>query len=203
MPRSHDSSPCSLRQGCQRLGRSGGATVGGTLLLGVSILAWVPAAQAEDVLPVWVLIDDDTPVADARVQVIAQGRPLRQADGRADERSNEDGVVGLSFESLPPSFTVKASGGRADGRRLRGSLRTQVQDYQPGTIVYLTPATTLLSEVRERDPSLGDRAATRRVKCMIGIPRWHDLTSDLQRSDHASGAMRFSSRPAGVAGSGG
>ena len=146
-------------------------TISSALLLAVASLASSPPAQAEDLLPVWVFADPDTPVAGATVEVVADGSSLRQIDGRAAEATNEEGVVGLEFDALPPRFTVKVSGGRTDGRRVRGALRTDVEDYQPGTIVYVNPATSLAAELRDRDPDLSLRAATRRAKRILGIPQ--------------------------------
>ena len=166
-------------------------TISSALLLAVASLASSLPAQAEVLLPVWVFADQDTPVAGATVEVVADGSSLRQIDGRAEEATNEEGVVGLEFDVLPAAFTVKVSGGSADGRRVRGVLRTDVEDFQSGTIVYVNPATSLVAELRDRDPDSSVRAATRRAKRILGIPRWHDLGSDLQRSDRWFGGDAF------------
>jgi hypothetical protein len=165
--------------------------IAGALLLAVSSFAWIAAAEAEDLVPVWVFVDQDTPVAGARVEVVAEGHPLGQIDGRTEETSNEEGVVGLEFDGLPPAFTVKASGGLADGRQLRGVLRTDIKGYEPAAIVYVNPATTLAAELRQLDPDLSERAATHRTKRLLGIPRWLDITSDLQRGDRWFGGDAF------------
>jgi hypothetical protein len=171
--------------------RSRRTITAGTLLLAVSSFAWIAAAEAEDLVPVWVFVDQDTPVAGARVEVVSEGRPLGQIDGRAVETTNDEGVVGLEFDGLPPTFTVKASGGRADGRPLRGVLRTDIDGYEPAAIVYVNPATTLAAELRQLDPDLSERAATHRTKRLLGIPSWLDITSDLQRSDRWFGGDAF------------
>jgi hypothetical protein len=171
--------------------RSRRTIAAGTLLLAVSSFAWIDAAEAEDLLPVWVFVDQDTPVAGAQVEVIAEGRPLAQTDGSTMEATNEEGVVGLEYDGLPAACTVKAFGGTADGRPIRGVLRTEVEGHEAADIVYVDPATTLAAELRQLHPDLSERAATHRTKRLLGIPNWLDITSDLQRSDRWFGGDAF------------
>jgi hypothetical protein len=72
-----------------------------------------------------------------------------QVDGRTSERSNENGVVGFVFDTAPRAFTVVVSRGRAEGKPVHGILRAEVAAYEPDTIVYVNPATTLLERVNK------------------------------------------------------
>jgi hypothetical protein len=161
------------------------------LVLAAWLSMGVVAAHAEELLPVWAVIDADTPLVGATVRVVAAGRVVRQVDGRTSERTNEDGVAGFVFATSPPAFTVVVSGGRAEGKRVRGTLKTEVAAYEPDTIVYVNPATTLLAELRDRDQALAEPDATRTVRSVLGLPRWHDLTADVNRTDRWFGGDAF------------
>jgi hypothetical protein len=148
----------------------------GALVFAAWLAVGVAAAQAEEVVPVWAVIDADTPLVGAEVRVVADGRVVPQVDGRTSERSNENGVVGFVFDTAPRAFTVVVSRGRAEGKPVHGILRAEVAAYEPDTIVYVNPATTLLAELRDRDRALSEHDATRTVQFVLGLPRWHDLT---------------------------
>src|SRR5262245_7942931 len=164
------------------------------LVLGTPFSPCVEPVQAEDRLPVWVFVDADTPLDGADVRVISQGRRLRQADPSAVDSTNENGVLTLEFDALPRSFMVVVSGGRAEGRRTFGQLRATANDYEPGRIVYVNPATTLVVELLEHDPGLSATDASHMAKRILGIPQWHNLTVDLQRSDRWFGGDEFLAR---------
>lgn len=142
----------------------------------------------------WAFVDADTPLDGAAVRVVAQDRRLRQMDGSTEQSTNENGITTLAFENLPRSFTVVVSGGRAEGRRVVGALRTAVDDYEPGRIVYINPATTLAAELLEREPGSTENDAIREAKRILGIPRWHNITVDLERSDGWFGGDDFLER---------
>jgi hypothetical protein len=163
------------------------------LLLAVST-AWVAPARATDFLPVWVFLDADTPVVNARVRVDTDGPGyLHESNGRAVALTNENGLVMLEFETLPRSFTVIALGGDAEGRRLgrTAELRAEVARSEPDTIVYINPVTTLAARDRELHPELSRGAAAQMAKETLGIPGWHDITRDLQGSDRWFGGDAF------------
>src|SRR5215211_7946784 len=103
------------------------------------------------IVPVWALLDGDTPVSGARVRVYAGGlhavgrrRPLRQRHGARTERTYKSGVALLEFARLPRNFTVVVSGGSSEGRRLRGFLSARVRGYRAGRVVHVNPVTTLV-----------------------------------------------------------
>ncbi len=133
------------------------------------------------ILPVWALLDGDTPVAGARVQVYAR-------EGDAFERlhplrgdlklTGDSGLALLEFDSLPPAFLVVVRGGRAEGRTLRGSLSAGVRDYD-GTVVQVTAVTSLVERWERGEPSV-DRTAE--VHAALGIPDWAD-EFDLHATD--------------------
>ena len=133
------------------------------------------------ILPVWALLDGDTPVAGARVQVYArEGRAFERLHPlRGDLKLTADsGLALLEFDSLPPSFLVVVRGGRAEGRALRGSLSARVRDYDE-TVVQVTPVTSLVERWERGEPSV-DRTAE--VHAALGIPDWAD-EFDLHATD--------------------
>lgn len=71
-------------------------------------------------------------------------------------------------------------GGRADGRRVPGTLRAVVRGYRSGDVIYVNPVTTLMAAYRaavERE-SAGRRLAYRELR----IPLWMSQ-ADLSDSD--------------------
>ncbi|MEO8604034.1 MAG: hypothetical protein ABI629_15770 [bacterium] len=140
-----------------------------------------PTEAAAVILPVWALLDGDTPVAGARVQVYAgEGHRLERLHPlRGDLKLTADsGLALLEFDHLPPTFLVLVRGGRAGERSLRGSLSVRVRDYD-GMVVQVTPVTSLVERWGREDPSL-DRTAE--VHAALGIPDWAD-EFDLQATD--------------------
>jgi hypothetical protein len=137
--------------------------------------------RAGVILPVWALLDGDTPVAGARVQVYAR-------EGQAFERLHpvhgdlqltaDSGLALLEFDSLPASFLVVVRGGRAEGKALRGSLSARVRDYD-GTVAQVTPVTSLVERWGRGAPTV-DRTAE--VHAALGIPQWAD-EFDLHATD--------------------
>jgi hypothetical protein len=149
------------------------------------------------IVPVWALLDGDTPVSGARVRVYAGGlravgrrRPLRQLRGARAERTHRSGVALLEFARLPRSFTVVISGGRSEGRRLRGFLSARVRSYGEGRVVHVNPVTTLVELWRRVNPRVSQRRATRAVARALGIPSWANNV-DLRASDRWLDGERF------------
>lgn len=142
------------------------------------------------VLAVWGMAGD-TDVAGATVRVFAggpaagggaarSGRALAQTNGRRADRTYRSGVALLAFRRLPREFVVEVSGGRADGRRVPGTLRAAVRGYRSGDVIYVNPVTTLMAAYRaavERE-SAGRRLAYRELR----IPLWMSQ-ADLSDSD--------------------
>jgi hypothetical protein len=154
------------------------------------------------IVPVWALLDGDTPVSGARVRVYAAGpgdhgrRSLRQLGGARLARTQESGIAMLEFDRLPRSFTVVVSGGRAEGRLLRGSLSAQVRAYRSGTVVHVTPVTTLVERWRRDDPGVNRARARVSVYRALGIPRWAD-DIDLRVTDRWFDGDTFLARERG------
>jgi hypothetical protein len=103
------------------------------------------------IVPVWALLDGDTPLSGARVRVYAGGlravghrRPLRQLSGARAERTHKSGVALLEFARLPRSFTVVISGGRSEGRLERPAVGQPDQ-------VGLAPSQRPRALLRQRD----------------------------------------------------
>jgi len=149
------------------------------------------------IVPVWALLDGDTPVSGARVRVYAGGlhavgrrRPLRQRHGARTERTYKSGVALLEFARLPRNFTVVVSGGSSEGRRLRGFLSARVRGYRAGRVVHVNPVTTLVELWRRVNPRVSHRRATRAVSRALGIPSWADNV-DLRASDRWLDGERF------------
>ena len=123
-------------------------------------------------LPVWVLLDGDTPVAGARVRVYAgDGQAEEQHPAEGDPLTSDAGTALLAFDSLPQAFTVVVSDGRAEGRDLHGSLSARVRAYSNGRVVHVTPVTSLVEQWEGGERSM-DRTAE--VHAALGIPEWAD-----------------------------
>ena len=142
-------------------------------------------------LPVWALLDGDTPVSGARVDVYvshpsenggSRRRRLRPLKRTGQERTYDSGVALLEFARLPRAFTVVVSGGQAEGRALRGSLSAQVRGYRPGTVVHVTPVTALIERWQRADPTVNRAHVKASVHRALGIPRWAD-DIDLRATD--------------------
>ena len=149
------------------------------------------------IVPVWALLDGDTPLSGARVRVYAGGlravgrrRPLRQLRGVRAERTYKSGVALLEFARLPRNFTVVISGGRSEGRPLRGFMSARVRAYREGRVVHVNPVTTLVELWRRINPRVSQRHATRAVARALGIPRWANNV-DLRASDRWLDGERF------------
>lgn len=155
------------------------------------LLQLATPARAAHLLPVWAMLDGDTPVEGARVTVIVAGAPVAQETGATFQHTNENGVTGLEFGSLPEAFVVEVSGGRAHGLPLRGTLRTQVEVHRSGDVVFVNPVTTLIAALQRIDPGLAGDDATLLAKDLLGLPEWHDVTGDLELDDAWFGGDRF------------
>lgn len=150
------------------------------------------ASAAAAQLPVWALLDGDTPVRRGTVRVYAgrlpargaPRRPLRLAGGARTARTNGHGVALLRLQRLPRSFTVVVSAGRVGRRPMRGALTTRVREYRKATggIVYVNPVSTLTEAWQRVDPRVSPRKAQRTIHRALGIPQWVDA-ADLRSND--------------------
>ena len=165
----------------------------GVVLVGVfafGLCARADAGAARDkptVLAVWGLADGDTDVAGATVRVFAgppaarggasrSGRALAQTNGRRADRTYRSGVALLAFRRLPSEFVVEVRGGRANGRRVPGTLRAAVRGYRSGDVIYVNPVTTMMAAYRaavERGSLDRSYAGARRLAYReLRIPHW-------------------------------
>lgn len=178
------------RRGIVRFGALGLSA----LALALGWLATTAEAQAKSrILPVWVFLDGDLPVSYGRVAVVpttddpahvGDRRPLRQRNGKTSERTNAAGVALLHFARLPERFTIVVRGGGSDGEHLRGTLYAEVTDYGADTdVIEVNPVTTLTAHARTAGRGMRAPRARRKVKQMLGLPPWHNFTSDLRHSD--------------------
>jgi hypothetical protein len=143
------------------------------------------ADEPTAILPVWALLDGDTPVAGARVRVYAirrrangkPGRPrlLRPLNPVAAQRTYDSGIALLEFARLPRTFVVEVSGGQAQGRPLRGFLSARVHGYRSPEVVHVTPVTTLVERWEHDTPGINRARVRVTVNRALGIPRWADV----------------------------
>ena len=135
---------------------------------------------------------DPAGVGAARRRYAGGGRPRAGVRAERTRRSSgcipcegdlqltaDSGLALLELDSLPPTFLVVVRGGRAEGRTLRGSLSARVRDYRYGTVVQVTPVTSLVERWERGEPSV-DRTAE--VHAALGIPDWAD-EFDLHATD--------------------
>ena len=167
-------------------------------------LAVAPARAArssEDVL-VDANADGDTPISGGLVQVYRCARPtsrrgvvagasLRRASGVRAKRTNSAGVALVNFGRLPSCLIVDVSGGRANGRKLRGSFRAEAHNT-PGQImsVLVTPVSTLTYDERREHPGMSTARATRVIQRLLGIPSNFD-NIDLAADDTSFDGDRY------------
>ncbi|MFL5828957.1 MAG: hypothetical protein ACJ76X_03480 [Solirubrobacteraceae bacterium] len=161
-------------------------------------------------VPVWVLVDGDTPVRGGDVRIYAgdvhagstaapvSTRTLRLLNGARKTRTSASGEALLELGRLPHNFTVVVSGGRAGGRTLSGSLSAQVHSYRAEAVVNVNPVSTLVELWRRVDPGVSTRRATLTVHRALGIPasiddidlgsghRWFDANRFLRSSSPGS-----------------
>jgi hypothetical protein len=147
-------------------------------------------------LPVWALLDGQTPVSGGHVSVFRgiNRAPLPSAlipVKRGSARTTSAGEAVLAFSHLPRAFTIVVSGGRVLGRPLHGALTAQVRRYRAGPrrrhvkigpIVHVNPVTTLIETWRRVDPRVSVAHAQRVIYRALGIPRWADAI-DLRVND--------------------
>lgn len=147
-------------------------------------------------LPVWALLDGQTPVSGARVSVFRgiNRAPVKSAlipVKAGSVRTNGAGEATLVFAQLPRAFTVVVDGGRVLTRPLHGSLAAQVRGYragpavhhfEAGPIVHVNPVTTLIEAWRRVNPHVSVAHAQKVIDRALGIPRWADAI-DLSIND--------------------
>jgi hypothetical protein len=189
-----------------------GAALAGVLAIGVLLLLPIPAGSGAAapgaralgeppvVLPVWAIIDGDTPVSGGSVRVFGPGGSELEQASPTDETTGPRGTSLLEFSELPSAFTVVVSGGEVRGKRLDGELRADVREYRPSGVVHVSPVTTMIAEdIRARrrggeEATVG--AATRGIERLLRIPPYVDAT-DLRRSDEFFDGDTFLERAGG------
>ena len=151
------------------------------------------------IVPVWALLDGDTPLSGARVRVYAAAAcvPLgavglcASSAARARSARTSRAWRCSSLPASPRNFTVVISGRQVGGaRRLRGFLSARVRACRDGRVVHVNPVTTLVELWRRVNPRVSHRRATRAVARALGIPRWADNV-DLRASDRWLDGERF------------
>jgi hypothetical protein len=163
--------------------RRGRLSVALALSLGLVLAALVtPAGAAEadpdavsragkQTLRIWAYFDGDTPVSGARVRVYADGRQLRERGGPGRVRTLSEGTALLRFRSLPSRLRIVASGGRAGGRPVRGSLKTRVRGVDDMELVHVNPVTTVADVWAHAEDERSHRRARNVVERTLGIKR--------------------------------
>lgn len=138
-----------------------------------------PVATSE-LIPVWAYLNGAYPVAGGRVLIMAGGKPVRQLSPGASAYTNAKGVAVVSVKRVARGFTVVVQGGRAAGRRLRGSLRSLTASSLGTSVVEVNPLTTLIFQLRAARPRLGSGRASLDVKRYFGVPWWANLAENLR-----------------------
>ena len=142
----------------------------------------------EQYVQIWAYFDGDTPVSGGTVHVYANGKELT-SDGRGPVRTFSHGEAMLRFHSLPSRLRIVVSGGRAGGRRVRGSLQAEVRGVSDGDLVQVNPVTTVTDMVAHAD-RLGLHHARDLTYRTLGIRTVLD-NSDLYATDRWFDGRRF------------
>jgi hypothetical protein len=144
------------------------------------------AARSSESVLVDANADGDTPISRGLVRVYRCERPtsrrravvgaaLRQSSGVRAERTNAAGAALLDFDRLPSCFIVRVSGGRANGRTVRGSFLARERNQSDLLMsVLVSPVSTLTYAVRRAHPGMSTARATRVVQRLLGIPSHFD-----------------------------
>ena len=140
------------------------------------------AARSSESVLVDANADGDTPISGGLIHAYRCARPasrrgvvagasLRQVNGVRAERTNSAGAAHLGFERLPSCFVVSVTGGRAHGRKVRGSFRAQARNQGDQIMsVLVTPRSTLTYAVRRARPGMSTARAMRVVHRLLAIP---------------------------------
>ena len=106
---------------------------------------------------------------------VVAGASLRQTNGARAERTNSAGAALLDFDRLPSCFIVSVTGGRVNGRAVRGSFHAEAWNEGDQIMsVLVTPVSTLTYAVRRARPGMSTARATRVVHRLLAIPAHFD-----------------------------
>ncbi|HEX6116130.1 MAG TPA: hypothetical protein VFY99_03450 [Solirubrobacterales bacterium] len=136
-----------------------------------------PQGDGPKRLLVWAYFDGDTPLSEAEVRVYADGRQLGDP-----VRTHPQGTALVRLPALPERLRVVVGGGEARGKRVEGSLSTELRDVADGDVVDVNPVTTLVDAWKDAGP---DRNAARGrdvIERLLGIDRILD-DADLLATD--------------------
>ena len=170
------------------------------------------AARSSESVLVHANADGDTPISGGLIHVhrcarptsrrgVGAGASLRQANRARAERTNSAGVAHLGFDRLPSCLIVRVAGGRAHGRKVRGSFRAEWRNDSDRIMsVLVTPVSTLTYAVRRAHPGMSIARATRVVQRLLAIPSHFDHI-DLAADDRPFDGDRYmaaASRAGGI-----
>jgi hypothetical protein len=144
----------------------------------------------DESLRLWAYFDGDTPVKGARVRAYSGGRELRERGGPGPVTTLSEGTGFLEFRNLPRDFTIEVTGGRADGRPVRGSLTAEVRGVRDGDLVDVNPITTMADAWKNAEEGRSQRRARSVVERTLGIRRLFD-DHDLYATDRWFDGDRF------------
>ena len=160
------------------------------------------AARSPESVLVDAHADGDTPISGGLIRAYRCAGPasrrgvgsrasLRHANGAQAERTNSAGAALLDFDRLPRCLVVSVTGGRVNGRTVRGSFHARVWNESDQIMsVLVTPVSTLTHAVRRARPGMSTPRARRVVHRLLAIPSHFDHV-DLAADDTAFDGDRY------------
>jgi hypothetical protein len=115
-------------------------------------------------------------VEGARVTIVdADGGRIR---GTPSTKTLVGGAFAIPATARPTDFTVVARGGRVNGTPVPGRLVADVSGFepQPGALISVNAATTLVAGYLDAHPGLPRARAVAKVTRFLGFPKATDLT---------------------------
>ncbi|MBK5233380.1 MAG: hypothetical protein JJE13_10420 [Thermoleophilia bacterium] len=135
-------------------------------------------------VPVWAMVEGGKPVMGGKVRLFTnRNGQSRRVPIKGTARTASHGTAVLHPVRVPSNFTVVVRGGKVGGKRFRGELKTRVRSYGAPDILTVNPVTTIMTGYQHAHPKIKPSVAVKRVKRYLEIPKFHDISIDLRRSD--------------------
>ena len=158
------------------------------LMLPMMLLAGC-SGSSDSMLSGWVFAGG--PVSNAKLSVYDTSDKQILASNHLT--ADEQGAILISTtKTLPSDFRIITEGGSLNGEMLDAVLSADIRGYQADTdMIYINPATTIVSAYLDENPNVEYAEATLAVKRFLEIPASVDLPSGTQLSSEIFNIAQF------------